>query len=95
MTTEYSTMYKVLSLKKHNLFAEYTVISVDPFHKWLPILSVYAFKLALLTSFESKYSFDYYLLKGKVSQADCNTCKRIYNRQPFMKKGLLGNKGKK
>ena len=46
---------------------------------------LYWFKLALLTSFESKNSFELSTSKWLVSKANFNTGKRIYNWLPFMK----------
>jgi len=45
---------------------------------------LYAFKLALLTLFQSKNSFELQL-QNEVSTANVNTFKRIYNWSPFMK----------
>ena len=46
---------------------------------------LYAFKLASLTSFESKILLNY-KLKNEVTHANFNTYKRICNWQPFMKR---------
>ena len=58
--------------------------SIDPIHKWLPIKTSFVnINLAQLTSFLSDNSKEF-LLSNKVSWANLNTYKTIFNRQPFM-----------